>query len=321
MALDLSTLGAYTKENITPLLSRAIMGAKTQQLIIDHGRLVTGVKSSVKIPQVSTDVILQNQSCGWLASGTTSISQREIKVGHIKISESICADDLKPYFTQLMLKEGANNENFGNAEFEQKYMELKTDGIAATNEVALWQGDTGSVNVNLNKYNGLIKLIDAGSPISANTGSLSGTPVISESNSLAIMKQMKNKIPAALKGLQTDPVLILCGYDTYDAYVDAGIAANMFHHKFDDKSNYGGLVIPGTNIRLEAVHGLDGTGCIYGMRGSNLCLGVDAVEDPENLDLWYSKDNQEHRFIAKYSIGPNVAFTQEVVVFKGTPAA
>ena len=50
---------------------------------------------------------------------------------------------------------------YDSVPFEQEYSEKKAKTIAAQLETALWQGDTASGNVNLNKFDGLVKLIGA----------------------------------------------------------------------------------------------------------------------------------------------------------------
>ena len=317
MAFDLSALTAYTSEEIQPLLLSAVSSAKTQEMIMKDGIFLTEVKGPTLLPIFETDAIFQNQSCSFDPSGTTAFSQRLIEVGKIKVEEKLCPKDLEAYFTREALKAGSTYEDFGNAQFQSAYLERKNERIAAQLEVALWQGDTGSVNVNLNKFNGLQKLLAAaGTGVSANTGSLSGTPAITQANVISVIQNVKNKIPAALKG-RTD-VVILVGYDVYDMYVDAGVAANYFHYDFMDESKYGGLKIPGTGIRLEAVHGLDGTGDIYGTRMSNIAMGVDLESEINNYKMWYSQDNNDVRFRAEFKIGVQWAFPSEVVQFLGT---
>ena len=44
MAFSFSGLSLYTKQLTQPLLTSAVIGAKTQQLILDNGIVLTGVK-------------------------------------------------------------------------------------------------------------------------------------------------------------------------------------------------------------------------------------------------------------------------------------
>lgn len=320
MALSLGTLSAYTRQSVKPLLQAAVFSAKTQQMIKSGGITLTNVKSSEAIPQFDTDAVFGTQSCSFDPSGTTSFTQRTVTVGKIKVEEKLCPKDMEAYFLQEALKAGSTYEDFGNAEFQKAYLDRKNMKIAAQLETAIWQGDTGSGNANLNKFDGLIKLIAAGSPVNANVSGYTGiAPIttIGPTNVIAAIKGMKNAIPAALKGA-TD-VVIFCGYGVYDMYVDAGIAANLFHYDFNDKSNYGGLTVPGTGIKLEAVHGLDGTGKLYATRLSNIVEAVDLQGEEENYKMWYSEDNNDVRFRAEWKYGVNVAYTTEVVSMLTTP--
>jgi len=320
MSLSLGTLSAYTRQSVKPLLQAAVFSAKTQQMIKSGGITLTNVKSSEAIPQFDTDAVFGTQSCSFDPSGTTSFTQRTVTVGKIKVEEKLCPKDMEAYFLQEALKAGSTYEDFGNAEFQKAYLDRKNMKIAAQLETAIWQGDTGSGNANLNKFDGLIKLIAAGSPVNANVSGYTGiAPIttIGPTNVIAAIKGMKNAIPAALKGA-TD-VVIFCGYGVYDMYVDAGIAANLFHYDFNDKSNYGGLMVPGTGIKLEAVHGLDGTGKLYATRLSNIVEAVDLQGEEENYKMWYSEDNNDVRFRAEWKYGVNVAYTTEVVSMLTTP--
>lgn len=314
MAFSLGTLSAYTKQLVKPLLEAAVFSAKTQQMIKKGGITLPNVKSVVAIPIFDTDAVFGTQSCTFDPSGTTAFTQRSITVGKIKVEEKLCMKDMEAYFLQEALKAGSTYEDFSNSDFQKAYLERKNLKIAANLETAIWQGDTSSYAPNLNKFDGLQKLIAAGSPVNANVSGYTGiAPIttITPSNVIAAVKGMKNAIPAALKGM-TD-LIIFCGYDVYDMYVDAGVTANLFHYDFKDDSNYGGLKIPGTGIRLEAVHGLDGTGDMYGTRLSNIAEALDLEGEEQNYRLWYSEDNNDVRFRAEWKYGVNVAFTTEVV--------
>lgn len=314
MAFSLGTLSAYTKQLVKPLLEAAVFSAKTQQMIKKGGITLPNVKSTVAIPIFDTDAVFGTQSCTFDPSGTTSFTQRSITVGKIKVEEKLCMKDMEAYFLQEALKAGSTYEDFSNSDFQKAYLERKNLKIAANLETAIWQGDTSSYAPNLNKFDGLQKLIAAGSPVNANVSGYTGiAPIttITPSNVIAAVKGMKNAIPAALKCMAD--LIIFCGYDVYDMYVDAGVAANLFHYDFKDDSNYGGLKIPGTGIRLEAVHGLDGTGDMYGIRLSNIAEALDLEGEEQNYRLWYSEDNNDVRFRAEWKYGVNVAFTTEVV--------
>jgi hypothetical protein len=94
----------------------------------------------------------------------------------------------------------------------------------------------------------------------------------------------------------------------------------MFSYNPQDV-NAQSFILPGTNITIQPVNGLNGTYDAYGMSLSNMALAVDLESDPENYKLWYSDDNGEVRFRAKFKVGVGVGLTSECVKFKATSLA
>jgi hypothetical protein len=159
MAYNVAALTNYTEENVDVLVMRSLFQAKTMSLIQKEGNVMTGVKSSETINILDTDAVFQaGGTCGFNSSGSTAFTQRTVTVGKIKINESLCPKALETKYTQKALAQGSKYEKIP---FEQEYTDLKAGTISDQLEVALWQGDTNSVNVNLNKFDGFIKLIDA----------------------------------------------------------------------------------------------------------------------------------------------------------------
>lgn len=318
MALAFSGIGAYTRQSIAPLLTEAVFNAKTQSLIKSGGILLPKVKSSEAIPLMTSNANFQTDACGWNASGTTTFSQRTVTVGKIKIEEAICPKDFEAYFTQEALRAGSTYEDFGNADFEAKFVEKKNALIAKQLETAIWQADTTSGNMNLNKFDGLIKLIDAGSPVDANVSAYTGVSgsaiaTITQSNIVAVLQGIYKAIPVEI--IDSEDLHIFCGNDVYRLAVMAYQALNLFSYKVDGDASQE-FVIPGTNVKLTAVNGLNGTGDLYATRLSNIAMGFDLEAEEESYDLWWSKDNNEVRYRVAFKLGVNVAYTAECVKFK-----
>lgn len=316
MALSLGTLSAYTKENIKPLLSSAVFGAKTQEIIKSGGIVIPQVKSSVKIPLMDTDAVFQTDSCSFDPSGTTSFTQRSITVGKIKIEEKICPKDLEAYFTQEALKAGSTYEDFGNSDFQSAFLAKKNARISAQLETAIWQGDTASATANLNKFDGLIKLIDAGSPVDGNVNAYTGAGVVAtvtSANVIACTEAMYKALPVQVQAKGDCKVFV--GEDWYRLLILAYRAANLFSYNPQD-ANAKSFIIPATNLEIQAVNGLNGTGDAYAMSVGNMAMAVDLVAEEENYDMWFSRDNNDVRYRVAFKMGVNVAFTNECVKFK-----
>ena len=315
MAFSLTGLTAYTKENLKPLLTSAVFGAKTQDLIKSGGLVIPGIKSSVKIPYMETDAVFQSDTeCSFDPSGTTTITQREITVGKIKIEEKLCPKKLEAYFTQEALKAGSTYEDFGNAEWQAKYLERKNQIIAKQLEVALWQGDTASANPNLNKFDGLSKLITNGSPVNANSTSYltSVITTVDQSNVVDATEAIYKAIPTAV--MSKGDVKIFVGEDWYRLLIMKYRALNLFAYNPQD-SEAKSFILPATNTEIVALNGLSGTGDAFAMSLSNMVLGLDLQDEETNYRMWYSEDNNDVRFRVAFKIGTNVAFTNECVKF------
>ena len=382
MALDVSAITGYVDQTRSELIVKQQLENKTAQLVT----ILPGVKGPTKLHKLATDAAFQVNGCGFNASGTTTLSDRTITPGDIKVNEAICPKDLLPTYQVHQLKAGTRAEK-ESIPFEKAYTDLKAATIAAQIETALWQGDTASGNANLNKFDGFIKIIDAsyaavnvnaatgvgtvsltntdatvtgvgttfGTTVLAgdkiriagvtytvlsitNATSLElttnsavtvatqayqvvdadsvffGTPVtaISTSNALAIAMEMNAKVPYALKGKPEAPVIV-SGMDFFDTLASQITTANLFHYTSDGSYE---MFVPGTNTKLIALPGLNGTNRLYAGQMSNFFYGVDMLNEGEKFDMWYSKDNDQIRFVAEFKAATQVGVPEEIAQFK-----
>jgi len=312
MAFSVSTLANYTKENEALLVTSSVLGAKTASLIKSAGNVMVGVKSAETINIMDTDAFFQaGGTCGWNASGTTSFTQRTVTVGKVKVQEALCPKTLEAKYLQKALPTGSM---YDSIPFEQEYTDKKAKTIASQLETAIWQGDSASANGNLNKFDGLIKLIGAASGVvDANvSGFVSGGPVasITASNVIALLDGVYKAIPA--KVVAADDMTIFVGQDTFRTYTIALKNANMFNYAFDGKAD-SEFVLPGTSIKVVAVQGLNGTNDIFALRLSNLFLGTDLLNEEEKFEIFFAKEADEVRFACEFKMGVNIAFPDEIV--------
>jgi hypothetical protein len=312
MAFSVSTLANYTKENEALLVTSSVLGAKTASLIKSAGNVMVGVKSAETINIMDTDAFFQaGGTCGWNASGTTSFTQRTVTVGKVKVQEALCPKTLEAKYLQKALPTGSM---YDSIPFEQEYTDKKAKTIASQLETAIWQGDSASANGNLNKFDGLIKLIGAASGVvDANvSGFVSGGPVasITASNVIALLDGVYKAIPA--KVVAADDMTIFVGQDTFRTYTIALKNANMFNYAFDGKAD-SEFVLPGTSIKVVAVAGLNGTGDVFALRLSNLFLGTDLLNEEEKFEIFFAKEADEVRFACEFKMGVNIAFPDEIV--------
>ncbi len=314
MAFNVSALANYTEENAALLVTSSVLGAKTASLIKSAGNVMVGVKSSEKINIMETDAIFQaGGTCGFNASGSTTFTQRTVTPGKIKVNEALCPKDLEAKYLQKALPTGSM---YDSVPFEQEYSEKKAKTIAAQLETALWQGDTSSVNVNLNKFDGLVKLIGAASGVVAANAStfISGAPLssITDANVISIFDGVYKAIPA--KVVAADDMTIFCGQDLFRTYTIALKNSGSFNYQIDVKAD-SEFVLPGTTIKVVAVAGLNGTNKVYAMRLSNMFLGTDLLNEEEKFEIFYAKEADQVRFVSEFKMGVNIAFPDEAVKF------
>lgn len=382
MAFSVGTLANYTDEQRFPLIRKAVLSAKTASLLT----LQAGVKSAAAINILESDAIFQADGCGFNASGTTALTQRVITVGAIKVQEALCPKTLEAKYIQTQLAPGSM---YDSIPFEQIYSEEKASQIAKAVEVALWQGDLASGTANLNKFDGLLKVIDgsysaanvnaqkivgtvattSGSAtvtgtstlfltqvaagdklvIGANTYTVSvvtnntsitltgnaaasvslvvakvvkaasdffATPVtsITSSNVEAIIDAVYKAIPVEV--LDKEDLFIACGTDVFRLYTIALKNANLYHYGVD-AINFE-LFIPGTNIKLVALNGLNGTSRIIAGRKSNMFMGVDLMNEEEKFEIFFAKEADEVRLMCAFKVGTQVAFPSQVANFELT---
>jgi hypothetical protein len=315
MAFDVSTLAAYTKDNWKELVTSSVLGSKTANLIKNQGNVLVGVKSAENITIMDTDAFFQSgTSCGFNASGTTTFTQRAVTVGKIKINEALCLKDLESKFLQNALPQGST---YTDMVFAEQYSNRKAEKVAEQMEIALWQGDTASANGNLNKFDGLLKLITAagGSVVNANTSTyISGGPIasITVSNVISVFDAIYTAIPA--KVVAKDDITIFCGMDTFRLYTIALKNANLFAYNLDIKAD-SEFFLPGTTVKVVAVQGLNGTNDLVAARISNLYMGTDLLNEEERFEIFYAKEADQIRYVNEFKAGVNFAFPDEIVKF------
>lgn len=327
MAFDVSALSNYTRDNADRLIAKSYFGSKAYNLLTAKGANVqTGIKTSENIHLIDEEIIFQSDSgCGFNASGGSTISKRVITVGAIKVNKTYCPTDLRPKYTQVLLNPGSMKEKDASTELARILTENNAAAIAEKMETAWFQGDTTLVDVNLNKFDGLLKQCTvANGAVDANTstynvnGATNSTSFTSAATSgSGATRNMSDAVnavwrafPAGVKG-KSDAV-ILMGTDLFDLYILSEITANRYHYVPGTTATYE-YTIPGTGYTIYGLEGMSGSNKILGLRASNVYFGVDLEHEDEQFEMVYNEDDELTRFKARFKAGINVAYPDEVV--------
>jgi hypothetical protein len=77
----------------------------------------------------------------------------------------------------------------------------------------------------------------------------------------------------------------------------------------------GEVVLPGTNVTVVALNGLNGTNRIFAMRLSNMFFGTDLLNEDERFEIFFAKEADEVRYVAEFKAGVQFAYATEIVNF------
>ena len=305
---DLSALATYTDELLMPLIRASVLEGRTPSLIT----VQPDIKSTAAINLLSGPIVAQDgSSCGFSATGGTELSQRDLEVCKLKVQEEYCLNDLENYYTQKMMNPGSYNEDIP---FEQMFAEEKVARMQELNEKLIWQGNTAAGG-QLALCDGFIKLFDNEAAVV--DGNPDSYTAITVSNIIDIVDTMVNTMATeAVDMVDSNDLTLFVGYDFFRLYAQALRNANLYNYPSTaDGTQSFDLVIPGTNVTMRAVAGLNGTNKVVLVEAANLYLGVDLLNDYEQFRLWYSMDNDTVRFHARWKQGVQVAFPERVIYF------
>lgn len=312
-----SALTTYVRENADKIYTAAILGAKT--LKYPGISIQAGIKNSDKLMLFANTAPIQvGGVCSFNASGSSTFSDVTLTVSPLKWNDTFCPETLENKYLSTKLVAGSN---YDSLPFEQLIMDNVIANLNASAEKYTWQGDTALGVQDLKQVDGWLKKIDAGSPILA-----TAQADITAGNVIGIFDDIYKKIPAELLNNSEKPMVAFCGWDTFRLLIVALKDLNAFNYTAGDSANTGEITLPGSGLKVVAVHGLNAiTGslasytdrivCTY---PANLFVGTDLISEMEEAKIWYSEDDQNIKGSIKWKVGYQVAYTTEVVTYKNS---
>ena len=288
MAINVTGLETYVDEQRLPLIKKAVLGGKSVGLF----NLQTGVKKSAALNLINVNPTLQKGGCGFNAQGDAVLSQRVINTELLKVNMSFCEKDLLAYWAGYEVKVGAGKEQLP---FEEYLTSAIIDGVNEKVENLVWNGDKSKGA----EFDGILTILaDEEDVISAQ-----GT------GAYGAIKAAYSAIPVAV----LPKASIFVGADVFRSYMLEMVEKNFYHYAADG-ADVQEFIVPGTNTKVIAVNGLNGTNKIVAADAQNLFYGCDMLDDAETFDLFYSKDNREFRLVVEFNGGCQVAIPSEIVV-------
>lgn len=298
MAFDASALTDFVQENVELIITKAVLGMNTAKWVT----VVPGVKSATALTDIDPDATLQNGSCGWNPTGTTSLSQRVLTVCDIMNQEELCTKDLEKKFLQLEVTAGtiAGSEDMP---IEEIYINQKIKKINKKIDVLMWQGDTLSGNPDLNKCDGFIKILTADVP--------GGQQIARTASVRDDVDDLLETIPEDVYG--DEMLVVYMSHKNYRSLARELLDANLFHHNVEENAEFT-MDYPGVNVKIVAITGLTGANDIVLASMSNMYMGTDLEGDFEEADFFYDKGDRIHKFHMNWRQGAQVGFPSEVAI-------
>lgn len=298
MAVNLTSLTQYVDQERLPLIRKAVVGNRSAQEFY----LMTGVKGSTALNLLDTEVVFGDGStCGWTEAGTSKLSQRTLVPGAVKVNMSFCDKAMLKYWMNYDVRVAAGQKNLP---FEEDFINGVIDGVKANLEKLMWQGKTPT-----DAFDGIIKIAEAAT-LAATVTYATGATVSS------IVKDVYDKIPTA--AYSKGEVVMYMGSDMYRTYIQELIANGnlVITNALNDVALPDSILIPGTNVRVIGVAGLDNQGKVFASYKENFVFGTDMAGDDEKFELWYSQDNREFRLAIEFTAGVQIAYPDLLVEAK-----
>ena len=303
MAFNVGGLTQWVNDNSQTLITKAVLEAET----VPYITVVPGIKYKERLKYLETDGILQAGGCGWVASGYTTLTEKDLLVTSLRSMEELCPDDLEKYSLQLSMKAGKNQ----SIPFEQLYAEQKVKQIQKSIEQMIWADHVADST----HFQGFISLMTTDI-----TGIVSGSTTyfgwsattFTASDYLGQIYKMQNLLPAEIQSM--DDLTLFVGHEVFRKIVQALVIANLYHIDLSTNDSLTAFIIPGTNINCVPVNGLNDSNYVVLTPASNLIFATDLMGEEDKLQIWYSQDNQQVRTVANFKAGVQYYFGSYIVI-------
>jgi len=295
MSYNVTSLPAYTSEQSRKFMLKSILGGKTIEFLTEKGSFDPTAMGNTAIQLLETDVVWQDGSvCKLSELGSVALAQNVLVVQPIAMKFPLCARTLVKTYAVEDLKAKQRGENgFDDALF----IEHIGDDVASKNQAEIeklvWQGDKTKTG-NMKFIDGFLKQLATGT---FDLSTITGADIVAELQNayLAMPIEVRDQ----------EDFRIFLGKEVYDKY-KAVLAGKNIYQAVDDNTLFG------TTAIFQIANGLNGTNKAVYSRARNLQTGGDLKST--ELEHWYSKDDDEVKVQARFSLGATAIYKQEIGV-------
>jgi hypothetical protein len=304
-----SGLASYVDEQREALTVRAVTEAKTLQYV----NIQEGIKGSEEIKLMDDSIVYQAGDCSMTPSGDTVFTDRAIAVETLGFMKSFCNKDLAGFWTQLGLRPGAMAED-KELPFEQQIIDYLLKLHSYELDKLIWKGNKSTGTGNLAFMNGFRSFLTTGNGCVDLNGT--ATASISASNAYDVFYECFENTPSNIA--ESGDLICFTGRENFNYLMKDLVDQNFFHYSPANIATMDEIIVPGTNMRVVKVNGLNGLDNIYTGRASEFVFGTDLRSDFDNFELWYSQDDDVLYLRSKFRAGVQVPFLNQIGVWNGT---
>lgn len=297
MAWDLTGLSTFVDECNVPLLRKSIFNDSP---VIDQlPNWITGIKTCSTLAMLGVDVTLGDCACGFTDGTQADISKREICVACIQVSGELCDLDLTEYFTGKYIRRTAGEESIEETLYRE-FLESWLANVRLKTDVLTFKGDTDSLDPNLNKFDGFLKIIENETPAA-------NKYTVDKGNASSALMHLSKKVTRELRA-RGEVVAFVDPQVQYSLAMAAWSACPC-----QPGQTYDAYTVLPNGMRLIPAEGLRDTRAVIITPIDNFVIGTDFANDRETFKFWFSDDNQVWRYIIKFYLGVQIAFPEEVI--------
>lgn len=309
MAFNVTNLLDYVKGNPEVVLQDVILEGKSFDLL----RVEEGIKSSMKVLE-HTDSTINFQTGDYSGydgfDGDDTLKDVTVAVTEFHVKKKYVRSQIEKSIVQVAMKMGSDPEDIPAAVAEA-IMYLNGRAMVYQNEQALWRGDSVLTTGNLQYFDGFVKQITDGAPVTTGTAPVA----LTKANAVASVERMVEKAEDSFPNFTGIETHLYMSPKNFQVYFRTLYGLNGAI----DRDNINGepitsLRIPGTNVIAQAIPGLDGTNEMILTRPDNLIIGTDLKSETDSFEFFFNPYARHYELFALWKLGAKVIRTDECVI-------
>ena len=277
------------------------------------------VKFKEVIQKVDVDGIVQDASCDFVTSGSTSITEQILEPKELQVNLSLCKQEFVDSWNALQLGYSAFDEI--PRDFNDFLVSYVGGKVAEKTEQDIWSG----VSTNNGEFGGFETILSASAatllssavqPARTDGDGAIVSGSITSANVLTKLQAVYDTIPSAVYG--KEDLVIYVGSKVARAYQSA-LSGNstLSNNSYNNQLNVGEKPSNFQGVEIVLCPGMSDDKIVAAQK-SNLFFGTGLLSDHNEvrvLDMANLDGSQNYRVIMRYTAGTQIGIAQDIVYY------